>query len=62
MDYATEFLKAVSARKTQTLNWMPIALIQEMVRHRSRSTTERYYVGDLSGKIDFDESKFGDQS
>ncbi|QDV85015.1 site-specific integrase [Planctomycetes bacterium TBK1r] len=45
-----------------SIRGMPIALIQEMVRHRSRSTTERYYVGDLSGKIDFDESRFGDQS
>ncbi|MEM6471289.1 MAG: hypothetical protein AAF802_17135 [Planctomycetota bacterium] len=44
-----------------SLRGMPIALIQEMVRHRSRATTERYYVGDLSGKIDFDETQFGEQ-
>lgn len=44
-----------------SMRGMPIALIQEIVRHRSRATTEKYYVGDLSGKIDFDESQFGEQ-
>lgn len=45
-----------------SIRGMPISMIQEMVRHRTRATTEKYYVGDLSGQIDFDESVFGDQS
>ena len=38
-----------------SMRGMPLALIQEIVRHRSEATTKKYYVGDLRGKLDFDE-------
>lgn len=41
-----------------SIRGMPLPLVQEMVRHADRGTTERYYVGDLNGKIDFDETSF----
>lgn len=46
-----------------SLRGMPLELIQSMVRHASRSTTERYYLGDVNAAREFDESNWvGDQT
>ncbi len=41
-----------------SLRGMPIQLCQEILRHSSETTTRKFYVGDLQGKIDFDESPY----